>query len=185
MLAQGVGDGRLRPPVAMNRTRIRGDQAGYTLVEISAALAVIGVVLALSFPSLKEWKRAIDLRSTAAKVADIMLAARMRSVVERRDFSVSVDYTTDACAVTPPVATAQARGSVDFYLDNSDPECPSLSARNIVFRPNGTADAAGFEAVYLKSRSATVPLRFRVKVLGATGKVSVEKWAGGAWTGAS
>jgi len=33
------------------------------------------------------------------------------------------------------------------------------------------------------SKSAGVPARYRVKVLGATGKVGVEKWAGGAWTG--
>jgi prepilin-type N-terminal cleavage/methylation domain-containing protein len=164
--------------------RLRGDQAGITLVEISVVLAVLGVLLALSVPSLKEWRRAVELRGTAAKVAEIMLSARMRSVVERRDYLVSVDYTADACSVTPPVGTAQVGGSVDFYPDNTDPDCPSLSARDVVFRPNGTADAAGFEAVYLKSRSATVAARYRVKVLGATGKVRVEKWAGGAWIGA-
>jgi prepilin-type N-terminal cleavage/methylation domain-containing protein len=164
--------------------RLHGDQTGITLVEISVVLAVLGVLLALSFPSLKEWRRAVDLRSTAAKVAEIMLSARMRSVVERRDYLVSVDYTADVCSVSPPVGTAQVGGAVDFYLDNTDPDCPSLSSRNVVFRPNGTADAAGFEAVYLKSRSARVPARYRVKVLGATGKVSVERWAGGAWIGA-
>ena len=114
----------------------------------------------------------------------MMLSARMRSVVERRDFSVSVDYATDACSVTPPVGIVLVGGSVDFYPDNTDPDCPPLSAHSVGFRPNGTADAAGFEAVYLKSRSARVPVRYRVKVLGATGKVSVEKWTGGVWTGA-
>ena len=164
--------------------RIRRVQGGFTLVELVVALAVLGVTLALSVPSLKDWKRAVDLRSKASKVEGLMLSARMRSVVERRDYSVSVDYATDACSVTPPVGTALLGGSVDFYLDNTDPDCPSLSSHNVVFRPNGTADAAGFEAIYLKSRSATVVARYRVKVLGATGKVSVEKWAGGAWSGA-
>ena len=113
-----------------------------------------------------------------------MLSARMRSVVDRRDYTVSVDYATDTCSAPSPVGTTKKMGSVDLYLDNTDPDCPSLSDSNVVFRPNGTADAAGFEAVYLKSRSARVPVRYRVKVLGATGKVSVEKWAGGEWYGA-
>jgi len=184
MRMSGVDDGWLRTPVVMIPGRPHRDQSGITLVEISVVLAVLGVLLTLSFPSLKEWRRAVELRSTAAKVAEIMLSARMSSVVERRDYLVSVDYTADACSVTPPVGTTAAGGLVDFYPDDTDPDCPSLSSHNVVFRPNGTADAAGFEAVYLKSRSAMVPARYRVKVLGATGKVSVEKWAGGAWSGA-
>ena len=167
------------------QARLRGDQTGITLVELCVVLAISGLLLALSFPSMKEWKNATDLRSMAAKVADIMLSARMKSVVERRDYRVSVDYATDACSVSSDTTELTlVGGTVDFYSDNTDPDCPSLSARNVVFRSNGTADAAGSEAVYLKSRSATVAVRYRVKVLGATGKVSVEKWAGGAWTGA-
>ena len=114
-----------------------------------------------------------------------MLSARMRAVVDRRDYTVGVDYTTDTCSITPPIGAAQKTGSVDLYFDDSDPDCPSLSSQNVVFRPNGTADAAGFEAVYLRSRSAQVTVRYRVKILGATGKVSVEQWSGGAWGGAS
>ena len=163
--------------------RLRRGQDGVTLVEITVVLAVAVLLAASSLPFLRRWKEAVDLRSSAARVADTLLSARMRSVVDRSDCTVSVDYAADRISAAPPVAAAVIRGSVDIYPDDSDPDCPSLSSRNVVFRPNGTADAAGFEAVYLRSRSAGVPARYRVKVLGATGKVSLEKWAGGEWRG--
>jgi hypothetical protein len=112
-----------------------------------------------------------------------MLSARMRSVVDRSNYTVRVNYETDDVWAEPAVGTTKKMGTVDLYFDDTDPDCQPLSANYVVFSPNGTADAAGFEAVYLKSRSARVPARFRVKILGATGKVSVEKWAGGAWIG--
>lgn len=162
----------------------RGSRAGFSLVEIMIALSVLGLVVVSSLPFLQGWKEATDLRSTAGRVSDMMLSARMKSVVDRKDYKVSVNYATDAYSAEPAVGTAKKVGSVDLYLDESDPECPSLSSGNVVFKPNGTADAAGFEAVYLRSRSARVPVRYRIKILGATGKVSVEKWAGGDWAGA-
>ena len=165
--------------------RLHGDQTGFTLVELAVALAVLGLIMVLGWPFLQGWKEAIDLRSTAAKVADMMLSVRMRSVVDRRDYTVRVDYAADSCSTTSPVEATKKTGSVDLYLDNSDPDCPPLSDSTVAFRPNGTADAAGFEAVYIKSRSARVQMRYRVKVLGATGKVGVEKWAGGEWYGAN
>ena len=168
----------------MSLKMIRRTQSGFTLVELAVALAVLGSIMVLGWPFLQGWKEAIDLRSTAAGVSDTMLSARMKAVVDRRNYTVSVDYATDAFSVAPPVGTAKKMGSVDIYLDDTDPDCPPLSSKNVVFRPNGTADAAGFEGVYLKSKSARVPVRYRVKVLGATGKVSVEKWAGGEWHGA-
>lgn len=181
---KGVGDGLPWTPVGMISGWLRREQKGMTIVEIAVVLAVVGLLLALGLPSLKGWQAGIDLRNAAARISDAMLESRTKSIVERQNYTVSVDYTTDAYTVAPTGGTARLSGSVDMYPDNSDPDCPSLSAQNIVFRPNSTADAAGFEAVHLKSKGASVQVRYRVKVLGATAKVSVEKWVGGAWIGA-
>jgi prepilin-type N-terminal cleavage/methylation domain-containing protein len=184
MRMRGGDDGNPRTPVGTVPGRLRGNRAGFTFVELAVVLAILGLLTVSALPFLQRWKLAIDLRRAAGSVADTMLSARMKAVVERRDCTVSVDYATDTFWATPSVGTSKISGSVDLYFDDSDPECPSLSAGNIVFRANGTADAAGFEAVYLRSRSPRVPVRYRVKILGATGKVSVEKWAGGDWSGA-
>jgi prepilin-type N-terminal cleavage/methylation domain-containing protein len=176
--------GLLASSSIMSLQMIRRDHAGFTLVEIMVALAILGLVAVSALPFLQGWKEGIDLRNGAAKVAETMLLARMRSVVERTDYTVSVNYATDVLSATPSVGSTKIISSVDLYFDDSDPDCPALSSGNIDFRANGTADAAGFEAVYLRSRSARVPVRYRVKILGATGKVSVERWAGGDWSGA-
>lgn len=159
-------------------------QRGFTLVELAVVLAVLGVAVVSGWPFLRGWRESIDLKNAASGVSDFMLSARMRSVVDRGNYTVSADYASDALSATPLLGTALNIGSGDLYLDSSDPDCPPLSSGDVVFRPNGTADAAGFEAVYIKSRSPRVRVRYRVKVLGATGKVSVEKWAGGEWYGA-
>jgi len=139
----------------------------------------MGLLAVWAAPFLQQWKERTDLRSAASKVAGVMLSARMKSVVERRSYTVGVDYAADTLSVVPSLGAPKLAGSVDLYADTSDPDCPPLSLRDVAFRPNGTADAAGFEAVYLKSRSAKVAVRYRAKILGATGKVSVERGAGG------
>jgi len=168
----------------MRSGTFRRDRSGFTLIEIAVVLGILGVAMVSALPFLQQWKEASDLRSAAGKVMGVMLSARMRAVVERRDYTVSVDYATDSCLVSPPTgALASGGGSVDLYDDSSDPDCPSLSSQSVTFRANSTATATGFEAIYLRSRSAKVLVRYRVKVLGATGKISLEKWAGGAWGG--
>jgi Tfp pilus assembly protein FimT len=155
-----------------------------TLVELVIVLAIMGTVAVTSLPFLQQWKEGIDLRNAATDVADLMLQARMRAIVERRDYTVNVDYAAESCTVQPALRPARIAASVDLYADDTDPECLSLSSRNVVFRPNGTADAVGFEAVFFKSKADGVTVRYRVKVLGATGKISLERWTGGAWSGA-
>ena len=85
-----------------------------------------------------------------------MLAARMKAVVDRSDYTVSVDYATDDLfghlAGRDPRERALCRSLPRQHRSGLSAPVP----RNVVFRPNGTADAAGFEAVYLKSRSARV-----------------------------
>jgi len=168
----------------MHSGRVLRDHSGFSLIEIAVALAILGLVMTTSLPFLLGWKETTDLRSAATRISDIMHSARMRAVVDRSSYTVTVDYATDEVAASPPVAITKKTASVDLFLDNTDPDCPPLSSRNVVFRANGTADAAGFEAVYLKSRSARVAVRYRVKVMGATGKVGTEKWTGGEWVGA-
>lgn len=168
----------------MKSGRLRRDRGGFTLIEVMVVVAVIGIAAVSSAPFLKQWKDRNDLRGAAAIIADVVLLGRMKAIVGRSNCTVTVDYAADEISTSPSVGIIKQAGSIDLYKDSTDPDCPSLSAGNLMFRPNGTADATGFEAVYLKSKSANIPVRYRVKILGATGKIAVEKWAGGAWAGA-
>lgn len=158
-------------------------ERGYTIVEVSIVLAMVGLAVSLGVPSLQGWKDRMDLRNAAGKLAESLLQARTRSVIERRDYTVSVDYAAETWRASPAFPVAPPPGSVDLYADTSDPDCQPPAGGAVTFRPNATANAAGFKAVYLKSRGTRALTRYRVKVLGATGKISVERLVGGAWVG--
>jgi len=151
------------------------------VIEVGVTLAIVGIVVALALPSLQGWQDKVDLRDAVSALSSALVEARARAVTERRTFTVSVDYAAESWRVAPAGGTVRPRGGVDLFADAADPDCPPFSGGEIAFRANGTADAAGYEAVFLRSRSPRVPARYRVKVLGATGRVAVESWTGGAW----
>jgi len=150
-------------------------------VELAVALAVIGIAAVVVTPSYRAWRERAGLRDAVGALAGAMVAAHARAIVERRNYTVTADYAGDTWSVAPAGIEARRWPGIDVHSDNSDPDCPSLVGQDVTFRPNGTATTAGFEAVYVRSTSPRVLVRYRVKILGATGKVTVERLAEGTW----
>ena len=171
----------------MSQNGIRqGD--GVTLIELAIVLAIVAVVAVIAIPAYISMLPHMDLKNAAGEVGGEILQARMRSISEGKDYTVSFDHVNDTYTVTPEGGTAVGPGNfpwkrVDIYDDGSDPLVSSFSGDDVTFRPNGTAATAGYEAVYFKNNPVTNE-RYRVKVLGVTGKVKVERWMGGSWQNA-
>lgn len=164
------------------------DQRGVTLMEIVTVLAVVGIAAAIAVPSYLKMRPHIELKNAAGDIAGDMMRSRMRAASESRKYTVQVDLGSDTYIVVPEGGGASdTKGrlwkGVDLYSDGSDAQVPSLSGDTVDFRPNGTASVSGYEAVYLRNNPPRTE-RYRVRILGATGKVSVEKWAGGSWANA-
>jgi len=187
----------------LKNKRLAGEQ-GITLVEITIVLAVLAVMAAIAIPSYVNMLPRIELKRAATELSNAFMDSRMRSVKEVRDYAVSFDLTAETYTVmwpetdsslcdTPPYFPGWAGNEcrnlialskkIDVYADTSDPGVASFSGNDVVFRPNGTASTAGYEAVYFRNLPPSGE-RYRVKVLGVTGKISVEKWKGGAWASA-
>lgn len=163
------------------------DQRGLTLVEIGIVTAIVGIAAAIAIPTYVRLIPHIDLKNAAAQVADTMISSRMKSVSEGRDYQVTLDLAGDSVIVTPEggggVTARQLPQRVDLYADTSDAGVPPFSGNTVTFRPNGTADTINYEAAYLRNDPSTGE-RYRVRVLGITGKVSVQRWKGGGWESA-
>ena len=161
------------------------DQRGLTLVELGVVLAIIGVAAAIAIPSYIRMLPHIKLKNGASEVAETLITTRMKSVTDGKPYSVAFDLAGDSLTVSeaggPVLTSRQLDRRVDVYAVATDPDgVVSFSGNSVTFRPNGTADTVNFEAAYLRNDPFTGE-RYRVKVLGVTGKVSVERWTGGAW----
>jgi prepilin-type N-terminal cleavage/methylation domain-containing protein len=187
----------------LNEKRIT-DRQGITLVEITIVLAVLAVMAAIAIPSYVNMLPRIELKRAATELSNVFMDSRMRSVKEVRNYTVTFDLAAEAYTVkwpepdstlcdTPPYFPGWAGNEcrnrlslsrrIDVYADTSDPGVASFSGSDVVFRPDGTAATAGYEAVYFRNQPPSGE-RYRVKVLGVTGKISVEKWKGGSWASA-
>lgn len=161
------------------------DEKGLTLVEVSIVLAILSIMAMIAVPQLLKMQPKIELRNAASELSEVMMMARTRAVTERRNYTVNIDLTNDTYAITPQGGASlppigDTWKGVDIYNDTSDPSVDPFTADDVIFFPTGAADPVGYEAVYL--RSGQTAERYRVKVLGPTGKMSMERWIGATWT---
>ena len=174
------------------------DQRGFTLVELAVAVGITAVVAMLAVPSFFKMVPHMALRNESSEISTLLVRSRMRSLGEALYFKMSFDLSDDSYQIDRgEVVTDPGTGNkviqwsvdhpavkvskrVDLLADTSDALVQPFSGDTVIFRPDGTADTAGFEAVYLRNHPFTGE-RYRVKVLGTTGKIGIERWAGGSW----
>jgi Tfp pilus assembly protein FimT len=63
-------------------------QAGFTILEITVALAIMMIVAGIAIPNLIQAWSDMELRSTASQVADLMQQARMRAAKNNATYPV-------------------------------------------------------------------------------------------------
>lgn len=86
------------------------DRRGFSLIEMMFVFVLVGVIMAIGFPRLKNSLEKQNIRSSKALIAT--LAATARGTAVQRGCSATLNMTADsiwvtACGVNPPAALVQ------------------------------------------------------------------------------
>lgn len=161
---------------ARDRARRHGD-AGFTMLELTCVMAVIGVLATMSVGGLRGWAQAREHAGSASVIQSVLREAQQRAVTEGRaicvDFAVALQtYTVyrAACESIGP-STRPVEGPLSTHARHvriADPAFgPSGSGSGVTFKPRGTA--SGGSVAVRRDGSATV---YTVTVDALTGRIS-------------
>lgn len=123
-----------------------GGECGYTLVELIAAIAVIGIISMVATPLFMTFLRASETRGASREVAALLYQARELAIARNEDYRVEIDVpgnrlrfvrTLDSTAWIGPGTDGQGfrRLVNQTRLTCRKPEPPSF----ITFNPLGSA----------------------------------------------
>ena len=157
-------------------------ERGFSIVELMVSMAIIGVVSALSVPSLKSWSRNYNVQSAALDLYAHMHVAKLGAVKENRAWTINFNpdglsgYQVQNSA-GKPVKAVDFRAKYSGEIQYADPTTTkTFDAPTLAFRPNGLS-GIGYAYISNKNKSSY----YRVGMLYATGSIKIEKWNGTKW----
>jgi len=176
--------------------RLRGED-GFSLVELSVTVAVIGIMAALAFPSLRGIMPRIRLDNSAMLLAKEISLMRRQALAKGVDFSVVFDADADSYSLRnwdEATATWQSMGTNTLsgtdIVRNPGPPYGSISgfssADTLVAQAGGTMNvplvvggAVNVGYITLQTPDGSQKKRIKVEHLG---RVSVQRWqVGTSW----
>ena len=165
-------------------TRANSDALGFSLLELTLVLLIVGVLLALAVPRLPE-VGAVRADATAERLASLLRYLHDEAALRGRIYRLDVDVDVDAYRVLELHAAtdggeATLTESVDPYMAaRSLPEGVDLTA----VRSDGVHQPSGERSIYFlpEGRVGAVELFLRgddggeltIRLSGATGRVRV------------
>jgi type II secretion system protein H len=156
-------------------------KAGFTLVELMAAVVILGIIAAMVAPGFDEAIKKNKFKAQTREIVSLLRTARSNAIAEKIPVGLAVDYTENAIKLfeeksSPPNNTFD--DGVDSLLQTVALDTlnayimGTFTNSAVVFQPNGTASESGYidysyydEGFYSHST---------VSVLASTGRARVE-----------
>jgi prepilin-type N-terminal cleavage/methylation domain-containing protein len=171
----------------MKKTIIKG----FTLTEVMIVVAIIGVMAAIAIPNLSDMAIKIRANSAAREIFGDLYWARTQAIKTGRNFRVDFNAGAGSYTITNVTTGGVERTTVltmkypGFVFGGNGVAMPITGDNPLVFRPNGRPSTTTGSIIHLfPGFDSTVrdDRRRRVVVEGATGRVRIEVYIGGAWT---
>ncbi|MBW7956816.1 MAG: prepilin-type N-terminal cleavage/methylation domain-containing protein [Deltaproteobacteria bacterium] len=151
--------------------------SGYSLVETIIALAIAGVLAAIAVPQLYQWSQSLKYKEAAWSMLSGLRDCKQLSMSTNLEHRVELaldskrfrlargDRPSGSIVWTPVRQWADLPESASYASGDA---CASTADLNIVFRPNGSAQAA---TLCIKDPSASV--KFRINLNATSGRASI------------
>jgi prepilin-type N-terminal cleavage/methylation domain-containing protein len=163
--------------------RLRMGEGGFTMVEMSVTVAILGILAAIAVPSFIKLMPRIRLGNATQTLANELAMARMSAIAKSVDGEVVFNKDTESYTLAKTVggapyarttlASSADLESVTYFLDGS------TAPATVQLNANGTTSVPlQKQAVAITLASADGVHKRRVLVW-ATGRIHSQKWAGG------
>ncbi|MFA5700245.1 MAG: GspH/FimT family pseudopilin [Desulfuromonas sp.] len=170
----------------------QGRQAGFTLMELLVAIAILAIAAAIAIPGIMNWVPNYKLKGAARDVYSVMQKARSIAVKSNRNAAIIFFPDTDKYQLYEWVSGAWVENGEPIALGNGikfghgnataavpggafPPNNVSYADARVVFNPRGTG-SAGY--VYLDHQENTTT--YAIGSL-TSGSIRILKWQGGSW----
>jgi prepilin-type N-terminal cleavage/methylation domain-containing protein len=134
-----------------------GRESGMTLVELSVALTIIGVLAFVSYPLITNALYVLNSKGAAEEVAGAVRQARQYAITNGQNYCFSIagdsysigpatdaTFTTNACTISPTTLTGEI-GKSAF----GSPTASVTAATKIIFDPIGNVKNQGVTTPYV------------------------------------
>jgi type IV fimbrial biogenesis protein FimT len=157
------------------RARRAPEDAGFTLIELSVAVVILGILLALATPAWRTYQANQEDRSAAAAVVSMLRNAQVRATSEATSYRVDVD------AAARTLTLLRYDGSTYVVRRTEKLEGSKVRLHEVAF----TNSAGVPTSAYFYARGTASPgkvvlkrtdrdLKHTITVEGLTGRVSTD-----------
>lgn len=164
-------------------------EEGFTLVEISIALAIAGIVAMIAIPSFIGIMPRLRLANDTATLTNEIALARARAIAKNDEFRIIFSTAGDSYTLrnesdSISFATNSLSGDIDLYQVTDLGAAATLAVRGV--GSIGWVNAGSYQdlalgvvpAIALKTSDDSYRKRVRIE---NTGRVYVERWNGTVW----
>lgn len=165
--------------------RLRNER-GITLMELMAAVVVIGIVSSMAYPQFEKAIDRLEFRSTSRDLLSTLRLARSRAITEKNDYGICITSGTYKTVtlfkdVANPGANTYEAGSdslvsVDTLANDIMWIGSDCSNDVITFKPNGSSGFTGGGNIWAVAITADITGVSLHNVLASTGRVNAQTW---------
>lgn len=156
-------------------------QAGYTLVELMIAVAIIGIMAAIGIPSFIGIMPRIRLNSNVMVLSNEIALARVRAISKSTDYRIFFNTADETYTTSKFQGGAWVSLGVT-KLDGSDLVSAAgfNTAQTLIAMGNGQVNVPLNGQAVIEVRTPNGMNRKQITVE-PTGRMFVQRWSGGAW----